>query len=1107
MQVTKCSAYVLCLAAVLVTLAPAQTANPSQPTRPRRVELQRALASFASWTKRYSGKSGAIAGPKALEEGVALAKQRRSAIRQLIQSDPALALAAVLPGEVRRALPREVADELESEVAGTGDFIVACAMPAQGSTQMGMIQRTVRLDGRTYRAYVYGRRLGETTRFKIALHGIALDDVMALDESVLTQLDPTQPVDAAEPVVDLSGSAGRFAGVGPARLARLGQTVYRFASPEHLQHCEALLEEAESNSTPVASRPASVLLESGFAPRPDLEKTNRPLAVPAPVRKVLVVRTDFSDLPGDPRWPRSGPLTADVVQDIANNQIAAYFQNCSYGKASLAFTVSPQLYRLPQTAMAYARQYGYEMLHNDALAAAQSDYYLDDYSVVIVLFTWLVDLPGSQIQFGGISILDTSYMCVNGEFDFRVVAHELGHTYGLYHANVWKSNDGNPLSDFGWSEEYGDLFDTMGANMGGDHRTDFNPWFKSMLNWISAEQVLTVTSNGLYRVNRFDDPAATGTLALRIVKDWNRNYWIGCRRSFTENQTMEQGAYVVWGYNYNRQSDLLCLGQTPNNARDAALRLGGVLADPEANLIVNVVGQGGTAPNQYIDVQVTFAHPPMFASQPQTQQVLEEQGAAFAVASADYPAPAFSWQHQAAGSANWVTLSDGADFSGTGSPILLVNSTTLAMNGDLFRCLLTNSSGGYNISWTAALAVDRSGQSTLAGQPGVAGYADGLGRFAQFDAPTGIGFDLAGNAYVADSGNLVIRKITQAGVVTTLAGTVESPGSDDGVGADARFDFPSGIAVDPEGNVYVTDQVNSTIRKIDPRGVVATLAGAAGHLGSEDGLGSAARFSLPGGIAADCFGNLFVADTGNNTVRKITPNGLVSTIAGVAGQPGFADGLGLNSRLNHPTGIAVDLWGNLYIADQQNAVVRKIDTQGEVSTLAGSPGLFGNADGLRADARFSSPSAVAVAANGMVYVADGTNSIRTISPDGLVSTLTSAVANPPLLATTVGSVPPNYPQAVAVGSHGTLYFTDNATVQMVRSSAAEAPLLRISLAAGQLVLSWPASAGNYTLETRNSLSAQSAWTPVASQPAVVGCNLVLTNDIQTPAAFFRLHAH
>jgi hypothetical protein len=594
---------------MVLTLAPAQGTNPTRPSQPRRVELQRALASFASWAKRYSIKSGTIAGSRAVEEGVALAKQRRAALRELIQSDPALALETSISGEARKLLPEIITGELETPVYGTGDLLVACAMPAKGMPESAEIQRLVRLDGHTYRAFVYGRRQTETTKFKIPLHGVALDGVMALHESVLSELDSTQAAETSEPVVDVSKTAGVLAGAGPARLARLGKTVYRFASLEHLQRCEALLETAESDSPAEAAQPAGELLGRGLVAKPVQEKVNHPLVAPSHVKKVLVIRTDFSDLPGDPHFPGYQPFTAESVQTIADTQVVPYYQNSSYGRAGLAFTVTPSVYRLPQTAANYAAVYSYSDVYSDALVAAEGDYARTDYDIVVVLFSFLGTLPNSQIQFGGLTLMGTGMVWVNGEFDFRVLAHELGHTYGLCHANLWKTNDGNPISDVGSSVEYGDVFDTMGGNGRNDRRTDFNPWFKYLLNWITDDEVQTITTNGLYRVYRFDDAAATGTLALRIVKDQERSYWIGCRRNFADNATLSHGAYVVWGYNYPCQGNLLCLGQTANDARAAALPLGGALADPEANLTVTPVAEGGTPPGQYIDVQVTFAPP------------------------------------------------------------------------------------------------------------------------------------------------------------------------------------------------------------------------------------------------------------------------------------------------------------------------------------------------------------------------------------------------------------------------------------------------------------------------------------------------------------------
>src|SRR5688572_23639927 len=253
--------------------------------------------------------------------------------------------------------------------------------------------------------------------------------------------------------------------------------------------------------------------------------------------------------------------------------------------------------------------------------------------------------------------------------------------------------------------------------------------------------------------------------------------------------------------------------------------------------------------------------------------------------------------------------------------------------------------------------------STFAGS-GTSGFADGSGTAAQFNGPFGVAVDVDGNVYVADTYNYRIRKITPAGVVTTLAGN-NNYGFVDGAGAGALFYLPKGVAVDPAGNVYVADENNHRIRKVTPAGTVTTLAGSTG--GSTDGNVSAAQFHTPGGIAIDADGNLYVCDTGNHRIRKITPAGVVSTLAGST--QGITDADGSAARFNKPTGVVVDGDGNVYVADDDNERVRKVTSSGTVSTIAGGF-LGGFTDGVGEDAQFRSPTGIALDDAGKIYIAD-----------------------------------------------------------------------------------------------------------------------------------------
>ncbi len=265
---------------------------------------------------------------------------------------------------------------------------------------------------------------------------------------------------------------------------------------------------------------------------------------------------------------------------------------------------------------------------------------------------------------------------------------------------------------------------------------------------------------------------------------------------------------------------------------------------------------------------------------------------------------------------------------------------------------------------------------TLGGLAGFGGSTNGAGSDARFFVPQGVAVDGAGNLYVVERGNSTIRKVTPLGTnwaVTTLAGLAFSEGSADGIGSAARFAEPKGLAADSAGNVYVADSNNSTIRRVSPAGSVTTRAGSAGQNGSADGFATAARFNNPTGVAVDSATNIYVADTWNHTIRKVPPARVVTPLAGQAGRSGSADGIGTDARFNYPSGLAVDSAGNVYVADTYNNTIRKLTPVGTnwvVTTLGGMSGIYGTADGTGSAARLSNPNGVAVDGTGNLYVAD-----------------------------------------------------------------------------------------------------------------------------------------
>jgi hypothetical protein len=340
--------------------------------------------------------------------------------------------------------------------------------------------------------------------------------------------------------------------------------------------------------------------------------------------------------------------------------------------------------------------------------------------------------------------------------------------------------------------------------------------------------------------------------------------------------------------------------------------------------------------------------------------------------------------------------------------------------------------------------------ANFAGAPGdFTGSADGTGNGTSFSSPSGVVVDASGNIYVSDSANHTIRKVTSSGVVTTLAGKAGFTGSADGTGIAASFSNPQGMARDAAGNIYVAEFDNHRIRKVTSAGVVTQYAGKAGFSGSADGTGTAVRFNQPADVAVDSAGNVYVADSGNHAIRKITKSGSVTTLAGTMGSKGSANGTGAAARFASPQGVAVDATGNVYVADTANCLIRKVTASGSVTTFAGAaftggadrPGranLSGSADfsgqpsvdGIGAAASFSFPTDIEVDSAGNLYVTDsGSGNIRKITSGGVVTTL--------------GGTPAGFfynPMDIAVDSTGKLYVADAGNNRIARGIASAEPL-------------------------------------------------------------------
>ena len=569
-------------------LAPLRPTTPKVPaSRARRWSEpvpEPAFAQFSDWTRRYLSQPSPES-RKALEaEGQELARLRRQDMAELIPADPRRALELAIPQGLRDQLPASITPFLEEPVDGRGDFGVLAGIPAPEHTgPFEAVYRTVSLGDRAWRAYTYGSALLRPTLTDVPLHGIALGALFALDPNAVRVLDPDEAARMATPAQDA------LCAVSNEPVTTFAEEVPVDAGGHTAWLCSAAHTENYNERLILAS------VDKGNGTDAD-GVFRQKSAYTEGLKRLLILRVDFSDLAGAP--------LSDAAGTNMLNGIAAFYLEQSFGKTTFrplgAGSAMTATLRMPKTAAVYGAS-DPSILRTDARNAARNA------GVTLAQFDFDLICVGAVPGFNwaGLGYVGAPGSWIRASFDAAggVSSHELGHNFGLNHANAWDTGGQSVLGP-GSNVEYGDSFDTMGNSTAG--RRHFNTRYKNYLNWLPTTQVKIVTASGNYRLFAHDATNAATTRAVRIARNAQTNYWLEFRQKFTDRPALMDGVGLRWARTGNQQT--LLLDVTPGSAdgkNDSALLIGRTFSDRAAGIHITPLAKGGTVPES-LDLQVNL---------------------------------------------------------------------------------------------------------------------------------------------------------------------------------------------------------------------------------------------------------------------------------------------------------------------------------------------------------------------------------------------------------------------------------------------------------------------------------------------------------------------